>query len=189
LPSFWRNAVLVRLAPHRLGLRLDSADRAEHANGAIEHAKRALHFDREVDVTRRVDDVDAAIAPERRGRSGRDGDAALLLLDHPVHDRSAVMHLTDLVRDPRVIEDALGGGRLPGIDVSHDADVASLLQRDLACHDFFLLRQRGNRRTDGIGGLNQSLVSFPVARSGTAEPFSVLSGRDGAREISMVLTT
>jgi len=49
----------------------------------------------------------------------------------------AVVHLTDLVRDPRVIEDALGGGRLPGIDVRHDADVSRLLQRYLPWHDLF----------------------------------------------------
>ena len=37
-----RHAVLVRLAPDRLGLRLDAADRAEHRDGAVEHAQRAL---------------------------------------------------------------------------------------------------------------------------------------------------
>jgi hypothetical protein len=36
------------------------------------------------------------------------------------------MDLTDLVVDPRVVEDPLGGRRLTGIDVSHDADVARL---------------------------------------------------------------
>jgi hypothetical protein len=33
------------------------------------------------------------------------------------------MHLADLVRNPGVEEDPLGGRRLPGIDVGHDADV------------------------------------------------------------------
>ena len=47
-----RNAVLVGLAPHRLRLRLDAADGAEHADRAVEDAQRALHFDREVDVAR-----------------------------------------------------------------------------------------------------------------------------------------
>jgi hypothetical protein len=33
------------------------------------------------------------------------------------------MDFADLVRNPGVEEDPLGRGRLPGIDVGHDADV------------------------------------------------------------------
>jgi hypothetical protein len=33
------------------------------------------------------------------------------------------MDFTDLVRNPGIEEDPFGGGRLPGIDVGHDADV------------------------------------------------------------------
>ena len=46
------NAVLVGLAPHGLGLRLDAADGAEDADRAVEDAQRALDFDGEVDVAR-----------------------------------------------------------------------------------------------------------------------------------------
>jgi hypothetical protein len=34
------------------------------------------------------------------------------------------MDIPHLVRQARVKKHALGGGRLPGIDVSHDADIA-----------------------------------------------------------------
>ena len=34
-----RNLVLVGLAPHRLGLRLDAGDRVEHGDRAVEHAQ------------------------------------------------------------------------------------------------------------------------------------------------------
>ena len=61
-----RHAVLVGLAPHRLGLRLDAGDAVEHRHRAVEHAQAALDLDGEVDVARRVDDVDAVIAPESR---------------------------------------------------------------------------------------------------------------------------
>jgi hypothetical protein len=42
--------------------------------------------------------------------------------------------LTNLVRNPGIEEDPLGGGRLPGIDVSHDADIPGALQRYLTRH-------------------------------------------------------
>ena len=57
-------------------------------------------FDGEVDVARRVDDVDAVVLPET-GRGGRgDRDAALLLLRHPVHGGLAVVDFADLVLLP-----------------------------------------------------------------------------------------
>jgi len=69
----------------------DAGDRIEHGDGAVEDAQGALDFGREVDVARRVDDVDAVIAPETGGGRRRDGDAALLLLLHPVHDGGAIV--------------------------------------------------------------------------------------------------
>ena len=61
-----RHVVLVGLAPHRLGLRLDAGDAVEHGDGAVEHAQRALDLDGEVDVAGRVDDVDAVVAARSR---------------------------------------------------------------------------------------------------------------------------
>src|SRR3546814_6726126 len=49
------------LAPDGFGLGLDAGDGVEERNGAIEHAQRAFDFDGEVDVARRVDDVDAEL--------------------------------------------------------------------------------------------------------------------------------
>ncbi len=119
-----RHAVLVGLTPDGFRLRLDAADRAEHRDRAIEHAQRALDFNGEIDVSRRVDNIDAVVAPEAGGRRRRDRDAALLLLHHPVHGRGAFVHLADLVVDAGVEEHALGGGGFAGIDVRHDADIA-----------------------------------------------------------------
>src|SRR5262245_49923601 len=129
-----RDAILVGLAPHRLGLRLDARHRVEDRHGAVEDPEGALDFDREVDVAGGVDDVDAAVAPEAGRRGRRDRDAALLLLHHPVHRRGAFVDLADLVRPPGVVEDALGRRRLARVDVGHDADVARPLQRVLPFH-------------------------------------------------------
>ena len=131
-----RHVVLVGLAPDGLGLRLDALVAVEHADGAVEHAQRALDLDGEVDVAGRVDDVEALAVPEGGRRGRRDGDAALLLLLHPVHGRGAVVHFADLVDLAGVIEDALGRRRLAGVDVGHDAEVAVVLDACTAGHDF-----------------------------------------------------
>ena len=54
-----RDLVLVGLAPDGLALRLDAVAAVEHRDRAVEDAQAALDLDREVDVARRVDDVDA----------------------------------------------------------------------------------------------------------------------------------
>src|ERR1035437_9410388 len=119
-----QHADLIGLAPDGFRLRLDAADRAEHRDRAVEHAQRALVLDCEIDVSRRVDNIDAVVAPETGGRRRGDRDAALLLLHHPVHRRGAFVDLADLVVDAGIEEHTLGGGGLAGIDVRHDADIA-----------------------------------------------------------------
>lgn len=130
------DVVLVRLTPHGLGLGLDALLAVEDGDRTVEDAERTLHLDREVHVTRGVDDVDLVVVPEARRRGRRDRDAALLLLRHPVHGGCAVVDFTDLVRDARVEQDALGGRGLAGVDVRHDADVADLVQvgEHVLCH-------------------------------------------------------
>ena len=64
----------------------------------------------------------------------RDGDAALLLLDHPVHDRGALVDLADLVGAAGVVEDPLGRGGLARVDVGHDPDVPHPRERHLPDH-------------------------------------------------------
>ena len=134
-----RDLVLVGLTPDGLGLRLDAGDAVEHHDRTVEHAQRALHLDREVHVSGRVNDVDAVIFPEA-GRGGRgDRDPALLLLGHPVHRRGAVVDLADLVDLLGVEEDPLGHGGLARVDVRDDPDVAVALERVLARDDLALL--------------------------------------------------
>ena len=139
-----RNRVLVSLTPHGFGLRFHAFLAVEDGDGAIEHAQGALHLSGEVHVARGVDDVDLELIvhvvglamPEAGGCSGLNGDAAFLLLSHEVHRRSAIVRLTDLVVLAGVVQDAFGGGSLTGIDVSHDADVADLMQvgKHVQCH-------------------------------------------------------
>ena len=121
-----RDVVVVGLAPHGLGLRLDAGHGVEHRDGTIEDAQGALDLGREVHVTRGVDDLDDVVLPEAGGGRRLNRHAALLLLNHPVHGGGAIMDLADLVGLARVVQDSLGGSGLTGIDVGHDADVAHL---------------------------------------------------------------
>ncbi len=125
------DVVAVGLPPDGLGLRLDAGDRVEHGDGTVEDPERTLDLDREVHVAGRVDDVDPVALPRARGGGGRDGDAALALLDHPVHLRGALVDLADLVGLAGVVQDALGRGRLARVDVRHDPDVAGQGKRVL----------------------------------------------------------
>src|SRR5215831_7483329 len=121
-----RHAVPVGLAPDGLRLRFDAGHRVEHGDGAVEHPQRALDLHGEVHVPGRIDDVDRVVTPGRGGGGGRDRNAALLLLLHPVHRRGALMDFTDLVVDAGVEQDALGSRSLARVDMRHDPDVADL---------------------------------------------------------------
>ena len=75
-----------------------------------------------------VDDVYAvlfavAVRPKAGGSGGGNGDAALLLLGHPVHGGGTLMGLAYLVVHACIKQDTLCCGSLTGVDVSHDADV------------------------------------------------------------------
>ena len=159
------HAVAVGLAPDGLGLGLDAGDRVEDGDGAVEHAQGALDFGGEVDVARGVDDLDAVLdavlLPEGGRGRGRDGHAALLLLDHPVHRGRALVDLADLMGLARVIENTLGRGGLTGIDVGHDADIARILQKVfLVCHELRPLETIVRERTVGLGHLVEILATL-----------------------------
>ncbi len=98
---------------------------------------------------------------------GRDGDPALLLLDHPVHGGGALVHLADLVRSAGVIEHPFRGGGLAGIDVGHDADVPGFLERVLRFHDAAFPSARRYSREEGGRGSGPPL-RLSVATSGSA---------------------
>ena len=133
--------VVVSLTPNGLRLRLNAALGAHDGHRAVQHAQGALHLDGEVHVARGVNDVDAVglklvvgAAPEAGGSSGGNGDTALLLLDHPVHSGVTLMGLADLMVDAGVEQNTLGGSGLTSVDMSHDADISGLFQRNFSRH-------------------------------------------------------
>ena len=79
-------------------------------------------------MARGIDNIDLVglvlVVPKSGRRGRRDRDAALLLLNHPVHRRGAFVHLADLVSLASVEKNTFRGRRLTGINVRHDADIS-----------------------------------------------------------------
>ena len=123
-----RDVVLVGLPPDGFGLGLDALLGVEDDDSAVEHAQAAFNLGGEIDVAGGVDQVDAAVAPVEGDGGGVDRDAALLLLDVEVGDGGAVVDVAHLVDRAAVVEHALGGGGLAGVDVRGDADIADFGQ-------------------------------------------------------------
>ena len=126
-----RDVVAAHLPVDGHRLRLHAGDGAQHEDRPVEHPQRPLDLDREVDVARRVDDVDEVVVPLAVRRGGLDRDAALALQVHRVHLRPDAVLALDVVDDAdslRVEKNALGQCRLAGIDVRADSDVSYPLQ-------------------------------------------------------------
>ena len=120
---------------------MDTGHRAENGHGTVEYPQGALHLGREVHVTRGVDDIDPVLdILEGTGRSrpgtgnggGSDGDTPLALLFHPVGHGGAFMHLAHLVNHSGIIEYALGGGGLSGVNMRRDPDITGKFEGELA---------------------------------------------------------
>ena len=61
-----RHMIALHLAIDGHRLALHAAHGAQHQNGAVQHAQAAFHLDREIDVARRIDEIDLVIDPCRR---------------------------------------------------------------------------------------------------------------------------
>ncbi len=124
-----RDAVLGRLTPHCLALRLDPFDSRKDDDGPVQHAQRSFHFRGEVNVPGGIDDVDrdrpaVGILPVAGDRRGDDRDPALALLLQVIGRRVSLVNVPHPVDLASVIENPLGRGCLAGVDMGNDADVA-----------------------------------------------------------------
>src|SRR6266545_2012556 len=120
------HAFLQRLTDDRLRLRHDPFDGVVEYDHAIDGPHRTGDVPAEVDVARRVDQVDQVLAAfevvDHRCNRGVDRDAARLLLLVVVHEE---LRARELFADhPRARDERVGQGRFPVVDVCRGADVA-----------------------------------------------------------------
>ena len=117
--------VFVRLSPDRFGLRLHARHRAEDHHPTIEHPQGALDLGGKIHVPGRVYNVDVVIQPMAFCGGTGNGNAPLLLLNHPVHGGGPFVDLPHFVVLAGVIQNALGRRGFSRIDVGHDTNVAN----------------------------------------------------------------
>ena len=84
----------------------------------------ALDLAAEIGVAGGVDDVDAGVLPQHRGRLGQDGDAALALEIVGVH-RALGTSLV-LAEGAGLLQQLVDEGGLAVVDVGDDGDVAKV---------------------------------------------------------------
>ena len=116
--------VLDREVGVRERLRLDSLRRVDDEQRAFARLQRARHLVGEVDVARRVDQVELVALPVDAHGLGLDRDPALALEIHRVEHLVAHVARRDGVRE---LENAIGERRLAVVDVRDDREVADVL--------------------------------------------------------------
>ena len=115
--------VLDREIRVRERLRLDPLRRVDDEERALARLERARDLVGEVDVARRVDQVELVALPRDAHGLRLDRDAALALEIHRVEQLGAHVALDDRLGD---LEDAVGERRLAVVDVRDDREVADL---------------------------------------------------------------
>jgi hypothetical protein len=120
-----RHTKPIRLSPYRFRLGLNTGDRVENDDPAVQDPQGTLHLGCKINVPRGVNQIDLMFTPEGRSRRGRDGDPSLALLLHPIHDGRAFVHLANLVCFPGVIQNTLTDRRFPGINVRNHTDISN----------------------------------------------------------------
>ena len=119
-----RHFRFVGVTPVGLGLGLHTAGATEYAHTTVEHFERAIHFDGEVDVSGRVDNVQAVAVPLAGGGGGLDGNTALAFLVHEVGGGFTLVNLSGFVDLPGQLQNAFRGRCLAGINVGENANVS-----------------------------------------------------------------
>ena len=111
------------LAEHETGLRQGAFGGIDQQNGAIHHGKGALDLTAEIRVARGVQDVDLDSLPDDRAVLCGNGDSALALEVHAVHE--AFLGFLSLAEHAGLLEHGVNERGLAVVDMRDDGDVAN----------------------------------------------------------------
>ena len=115
---------LQRLRHHEFGLRQRALGGVHQHDGAVNHIEDALDLAAKIGMAGRVDDIDAGVFPDHRGRLGQNGDTAFALEIVGIH--GALDHALVLAERARLLQQPVDQGGLAVVDVGDDGDVAEI---------------------------------------------------------------
>ena len=116
--------LLQRFAKHELCLRHRPFSGVGQQDHAVGHAKNAFHLAAKIGMAGRVDNVDARILPDNRGRFGKDGDSALFLEITRIHQPFG--DLLVVTKQACLFHDGIDKRCLAVIDMRDDGNIAKL---------------------------------------------------------------
>ena len=105
-------------------LRQASFRRIDEQHHTVDHFQNAFYFAAEIRVAGRIDDVDFVIAVTHRSVFGHDGDAALPLEVHRIHDALDDGFVVTI--SARLFEHRIDQRGFAVIDVSDNCDISNL---------------------------------------------------------------
>ncbi len=117
---------LERLRHHEFGLRQRAFGGVDQHQRAVDHVQDALDLAAEIGMARGIDDVDAGLLPQDRGRLGEDGDAALALQIVGIH--RALGDALVLAERAGLLQETVDQGGFAMVDMRDDRDVAEIHQ-------------------------------------------------------------
>src|SRR5580693_7184520 len=115
---------LERLDDDELGLRQRPLGGIDQHQRTVDHVEDALDLAAEIGVAGGVDDIDAGVLPDQRGRLGQDGDAPFAL--QIVGIERALGHPLVLAERAGLLQQAVDQGGLAVVDVGDNGDIAQI---------------------------------------------------------------
>ena len=106
------DAIALQQPPQGEGVPLHPVGAADHQDGAVQHLEGALHLSGEIHVSRRVQQGDLHPLQGEHRLLGEDGDAPLPLQRLGVQKGVLVVHPSQLLQPPAVVEQGLRQGGL-----------------------------------------------------------------------------